>query len=233
MSLYAYVLLFSGIIPFIYSFNKKVSFYKKWPVLFLSIFIVMIPYLIWDHYFTENGIWGFNSRYISGVYLFSLPMEEILFFIVIPYCCVFTYYALVYYFPNKEVSKRITNTIVILIYLLSIIVLINNYNLAYTSINILFLLITLTVAFVFMRKVLRVFLWIFPVILIPFFIVNGILTGLGIEEEVVWYNSSQFLGIRILTIPLEDVFYAFSLLLANLVLTKWFEHLFTKTKKGS
>ena len=45
----------------------------------------------------------------------------------------------------------------------------------------------------------------FPLILIPFLIVNGILTGSFIEDEVVWYNSSGNLGIRILTIPVEDV----------------------------
>ena len=59
--------------------------------------------------------------------------------------------------------------------------------------------------------------------LIPFFIVNGILTGTGIQEEVVWYNDEENLGIRILTIPVEDILYAFSLILLNLILFKKFK----------
>ena len=49
-------------------------------------------------------------------------------------------------------------------------------------------------------------------ILIPFFIINGLLTGSFILEEIVWYNDNYNLGIRIGTIPLEDIFYGFSLL---------------------
>ncbi len=58
--------------------------------------------------------------------------------------------------------------------------------------------------------------------LIPFFIVNGVLTGSGIENEVVWYNDAENIGIRLFTIPLEDSAYAFSMLLFNLVLFKFF-----------
>jgi len=48
--------------------------------------------------------------------------------------------------------------------------------------------------------------------------VNAILTGTGIADPVVWYNDSENLGIRILTIPVEGVGYAFSLILFNLLL---------------
>ena len=53
----------------------------------------------------------------------------------------------------------------------------------------------------------------FVVALIPFFVVNGILTGVATEEPIVWYNDSHNTGIRLFTIPLEDVFYNFSLLI--------------------
>lgn len=56
------------------------------------------------------------------------------------------------------------------------------------------------------------------VILIPFFIVNGILTGSFIEGEVVWYNPSEITGLRIFTVPFEDIMYGFSLIFLNLML---------------
>jgi len=61
------------------------------------------------------------------------------------------------------------------------------------------------------------------VMLIPFFIVNGILTGSFIENEVVWYNNSENLGVRLLTIPIEDTIYAFTLILTNLLLMEFLE----------
>jgi lycopene cyclase domain-containing protein len=60
------------------------------------------------------------------------------------------------------------------------------------------------------------------VVLIPFFIVNGLLTGTGLEEPVVWYNNQENVGIRLLTIPIEDTIYGFLLIGLNITLYETF-----------
>ena len=63
-----------------------------------------------------------------------------------------------------------------------------------------------------------VFFPVFAILLVPFFIVNGILTGSFINDEVVWYNNAENLGIRIGTVPIEDSIYALGMLLTVFVL---------------
>ena len=46
-------------------------------------------------------------------------------------------------------------------------------------------------------------------------IINGILTGTGIEHPVVWYNPEEIIGLRILSIPVEDVFYGMLMLICS------------------
>ena len=77
-------------------------------------------------------------------------------------------------------------------------------------------------------QLLQHFFLTFLVMLIPFFIVNGVLTGSWIDNQVVWYNDAENLGIRMGTIPVEDSIYAYSMILMNLY---YFEYLCSRFKK--
>jgi len=98
-----------------------------------------------------------------------------------------------------------------------------NYDKWYTVINFLYAVILTPIVLKYNIELLRKYYLTFLVMLIPFFLVNGILTGSFIENEVVWYNSNEILGIRLFTIPIEDSIYAFTLILTNLALIEFFE----------
>ena len=105
MSLYGWIILLSFAGPFALSFDKKVAFFKDWSFVVLAAICVAIPFLIWDEFFTQWGVWGFNPRYLFKVYLGHLPLEEVLFFFVIPYNFIFLLRVIQAYFPNRNVAK--------------------------------------------------------------------------------------------------------------------------------
>jgi lycopene cyclase domain-containing protein len=168
-------------------------------------------------------VWGFNYQYTLGIKIFNLPMEELLFFICIPFSCVFTYYCLKPFL--KAGLKPIWRRIIILSTAFVLLVAgLFNIEKDYTSsafISTAILLVFLE--FIFKAKWLFDFLSIYPLLLIPFFIVNGILTGSGLEQPVVWYNNLENMNIRLFTIPLEDVVYGLELLLLNVFFYENFE----------
>lgn len=218
MSLYLWIDLLSISVPFLVSFHPRIKLYKHWRALFLAMFITLFPFIIWDVYFTVQGYWGFNERYLSGWDILYLPLEEWLFFICIPYACVFTHIAILEINPNLALKKGSTKAITLILYSVFILLLVFNFDRAYTAIDMIFGIIVLTLVKQFNPKLLQSFYLTFIFMLIPFFIVNGVLTGTGIEGNIVWYNNDENLGIRLGTIPVEDTVYAFSLILMNLLL---------------
>lgn len=177
----------------------------------------MALFIPWDIIFTNNGFWGFNNIYISGFKLLNLPIEEWLFFICIPYACMFTHYSLRYFYPKLAFGKRATSITYIILQCIMIITLWYNYDKWYTLINFGYAILLLGLVYNLKREQLQKFLPTFIIILLPFFLINGILTGSFIENQVVWYNNTENLGIRIFTIPIEDSIYALTMLLTVFV----------------
>lgn len=212
---YLYLILTLGSlsIPLLYSvFEKKFHFIQYAKSAFLSILLVAIPFIIWDVLFTKFGIWGFNNTYHLPFDLLGMPIEEWLFFFCIPYACLFTHEVLTYYLPNFKLSKAATIISGGLILILIFILLLFHFGKWYTTLNFIFFILLLVYGLKSHLEVLQRYFLSFLIILIPFLLVNGILTGSFINEPVVWYNDNENLGFRIFTIPFEDVFYAFNLL---------------------
>ena len=164
------------------------------------------------------NVWQFNPAYVLGINVWGLPIEEWLFFLTIPYSCLFIYESLNFLIKKDHLLRFSKNFSIVLIVILSITALLNtdkSYTWIKLSLAALMLVFVVLKKFPFMGKFYRTYL----VSLIPFLIVNGILTSL----PVVIYNDTENLGIRIFTIPVEDTMYSLLLLLINVVLFEFFK----------
>lgn len=230
MSLYLILMLASFGPCFLLSFDKKVAFFKNMRFFVPAVFAVAIPFLIWDQYFTINGVWGFNESYLQGIFIGSLPLEEVLFFFVIPYCCVFIYEVLIAYFPNaslNNLTKIFSLVFVLSGTLLALMNLENWYTLSACSLAVMCAVFAIRGKYIWYPRVIFAFV----VAQLPFLIVNGILTGAATPEPIVWYSEFHITGVRILTIPVEDVFYNFSLLMPIIGLYHYFKLRFHKISR--
>jgi lycopene cyclase domain-containing protein len=222
MSLYLLLDLAAVVIPFAFSFEQRLRFFRMWPALFLSMLSVGAVFVAWDYWFTRLGVWGFNETYLTGIYILNLPLEEYLFFICVPYAAVFTFHVFRTLLPHFSVSSKLLRMITVGCATALLIIAVMYYSNWYTCTAFLSAALTLFASYFYFRETLPHLLLSYLVILVPFFVMNGILTGSLIEGEVVWYNDAENLGLRILTIPVEDMFYGMSLIFWNVNLTVHF-----------
>jgi lycopene cyclase domain-containing protein len=218
---YVFINLGAICVPFITSFDRRLRFDKQWRFIFPSIFLTMAVFIPWDMLKTHLAVWGFNPKYLLGIYLGNLPVEEWMFFIAIPYACMFTYHSL-NYLVKKDYIARYADRMTLALAVLLLVVGSFNTSRLYTSVT----FISTGGFLLFHHHFIRAaymgrFYLMYLVTLIPFFIVNGLLTGSFIPEEVVYYDDTQNLGIRLGTIPIEDMVYGLLMLLMNVT---WFEY---------
>ncbi len=207
------------LVPFYFTFHKDVRFYRYWREIIFAILIPGIFFIIWDVLFTKWGIWGFNPHYLIGLEILNLPVEEILFFLCIPYACLFSYFIIkkfIKFDPFDRYSKPFT-WLLIAVLLITGFIFVDKYYTGFTFI--------ITSVFLFFHRTMvkqnyisKFYLTYSIIFLLPFIIVNGYLTGSFTDEPIVWYNNSHNLLIRILTIPIEDFVYGFLLFLMNVTL---------------
>jgi lycopene cyclase domain-containing protein len=208
MSRYLLINLLTVLFPVILSFEKKISFYKKFKYLLFSILTVSPFYLVWDAVATSRGDWGFSPEYLIGIYIFGLPLEEVLFFVTVPYSCIFIYETVKLYIPEKKLPFDKNYYYLAGAILIAVAGFFSSQY--YTSTVMVFSAIFLFLAATFKPAILasRVYWISIGITFVPFLVVNYFLTA----PPIVWYSPEAIWGARFITIPLEDFFYSFSMI---------------------
>ncbi|HCY75465.1 MAG TPA: lycopene cyclase domain-containing protein [Ignavibacteriales bacterium] len=208
MSTYLLINILIIFFPLILSFDKNLKFYKKVPYVLQSIAFISTAYIVWDVIATERGDWAFSPEHLIGFYILGLPLEEILFFITVPYACIFIFETVSFYVKEKKLNfnKKLSIIPAVILIVLGIIF----YDQNYTFTVSIFVAAFFIGAVLFNEQLLasRNF-WITILIsFLPFLIVNYFLTSI----PVVTYNETAFSGKRFITIPYEDFLYSFSMI---------------------
>ena len=223
-SVYLWLDLLTILFPLVFSFEKRLKYYRKWPSVFLSIIPFAIIFILWDIFAVSAGHWSFNPEFVGKITLFALPLEEILFFFCIPFSCIFIYECVSFVVPDK--TFRVSRFIWIIPALISSATAFIFREKGYTFLAFsAFSLFFLSGTFFFPQTLASSRFWLANLaILIPFCIINGILTAL----PVVRYSPEHITGFRIGTIPVEDFFYNLVLIGGCIVLYS----IFRKSKRS-
>jgi lycopene cyclase domain-containing protein len=63
---------------------------------------VFLAFTLWDWVAIRRGHWSYSRRWTTGVELGDLPLEELVFFAVVPTCALLTYQAVVRLLPPRS-----------------------------------------------------------------------------------------------------------------------------------
>lgn len=209
---YLVLLVLTLALPLSRSFDKKINLRRKWRFIVPSVFYTAFVFIVWDVCFTHIGLRNFNPKYILGFSILGLPVEEWLFFFIIPYFCFYVYELLNYLFiPSSQYRKIVYFNYALAACLLVLSVFSFHKTYSFVALLMAAVVLFLVTSFKPIRSKLKRFYFAYFVCLLPFIMVNGVLTSL----PVVGYNSASIVGYRVFSIAVEDLFYAFSILLVD------------------
>ena len=216
------IIVISG--PLFFGSLKRFYFWNYWKQAVLSVLISAIPFLLWDQLVT-NRHWFFAEEYTIGHRVLSLPIEEILFFVTVPFACLFTWEMVKRHpIPGFLKTFRLNNTISL--YVIVSFIIISLFSIAkgmeYTFLSALFFAVSILFDRIWCSSIFTSDNFPFFFILISFFtlVFNGYLTW----RPIVTYDAVYQLDFRIFTIPIEDFFFGYALLI---ICTSIFEKLVT------
>lgn len=101
---YLIVMILTVLVPFIKSFSREINFYKPMKRFIAAMTLPFVLFVTIDIIAVKRDLWTFNPDYVVGWYLMGLPIEEISFFAVVPFACIFTWETVKYF--QRKMGKR-------------------------------------------------------------------------------------------------------------------------------
>ena len=214
MNLYLLVNLSVIAAPLLLSFDRRVSFYRQWRAVLPALLLVAALFIAEDISATARGHWDFASEYAGELRILGIPPGEWLFFITVPFACIFIYACVRSY--QREAVLPFPRGLNFLLAAIALATALLFRDQGYTR-SVMIISAAAWLSLGVLRPDLpksRHFWTGMGLTYFTFIIVNGILTGI----PVVTYGAEAIWGVRLGTIPLEDFFYSFALLTLNFVL---------------
>jgi lycopene cyclase domain-containing protein len=214
MNLYLLVNLSVIFAPLALSFDRRVSFYRQWRAVLPAVLLVAALFIAEDITATARGHWDFAPEYAGEYRLLGIPPGEWLFFMTVPFACIFIYACVRSY--QREAVIPFPRVLNFLFAALALVTAVLFRDQGYTR-SVMIINAAAWLSLGILRPDLpksRQFWTGMGITYLTFVLVNGLLTGI----PVVTYGAAAIWGVRLGTIPLEDFFYSFALLTLNFVL---------------
>lgn len=183
---------------------------QDWVRLFRVYVFVSIPFVLLDSISHGRGWWSYASEHTSDIAILGLPLEECLFFFVVPFACLVLYSCLASISSLKRSISLRPITAMLGVIAVAALAFTVTQPLERTIVDAV-LLCLIIVLFILLRPhVTGAFAVWFGAIILLFVGTNSILTGL----PIVLYDHAYGSMVRVGAIPLEDFWYNLSLLLS-------------------
>ncbi|WP_166973365.1 lycopene cyclase domain-containing protein [Brevibacterium atlanticum] len=94
-------------LPLEFVFSARV--YRRLPLLLKALLPVVLVFAVWDIVAIARDHWTYDPRFVTGIDLGILPLEELVFFLVIPVCALLSYEAVgtVIGWVKRRTARRI------------------------------------------------------------------------------------------------------------------------------
>lgn len=188
------------------SFVTDVKPHRHLLGLLAGYLFVSFPFMVWDVWAVAAGHWHFNEAYVTGPYLFDVPLEEYLFFLTVPFAAVYVWGLVKKFVADRSLAGIFPLLVFGIVGGISVWMLINFWDNGYTRSAAIASLIAVLVA-ASSRIAYTWRFWTFQLLLLGLFLVfNSILTML----PIISYGPDAIIGFKIGDIPIEDFLFNFA-----------------------